>query len=307
MMIRPGALLLRARQKLAHGPRVSFWRELYRPRILHTPGVRDLDDDRCEIHVLTSGQDWLNAIWTLKSFYAYSGCRYRLCIHDDGSLAKQQAECLRTHFPDSRHIAKQEADETAQERLRKHPRCLSFRQSNHLAPKVFDFLFYLDSPRLMLMDSDVLFFDRPVRLLECAETDDCPKNKVNRDVASAYTTTPDLVRERTGIELITGFNSGLGILHAASLKLDWFEEFLGLPGIEGHFWRIEQTLLALVSSRFGVELLPPEYDVFLKGDLGDRCSRHYVGSIRHLFYGEGIRRLHEQGFFKTLEHAARSS
>ena len=30
--------------------------------------------------------DWLNLLWTLKSFYLVSGRRYRLCIHEDGTL-----------------------------------------------------------------------------------------------------------------------------------------------------------------------------------------------------------------------------
>ena len=76
---------------------------------------------------------------------------------------------------------------------------------------------------------------------------------------------------------------------------------MALPGIlDGHFWRIEQTLFALCSSRFGVELLPDEYAVSLKPGLGTRCFRHYIGTIRHLMYGEGIADcLVRNGFFKN--------
>ena len=87
------------------------------------------------------------------------------------------------------------------------------------------------------------------------------------------------------------------------LNLDWIEEFLQLPGILGHFWRIEQTLYALCSSRYGVELLPEEYDVFLKGNVGERPSRHYVGAIRHEMYREGMRKLVKQGFLKDIAKA----
>jgi len=80
------------------------------------------------------------------------------------------------------------------------------------------------------------------------------------------------------------------------MRLDWIEEFLGLPGIQdGHFWRIEQTIYALCSSRHGVELLPDEYTVYLEQGIGTRPLRHYVGAIRHLMYREGIARLAKDG------------
>jgi hypothetical protein len=99
------------------------------------------------------------------------------------------------------------------------------------------------------------------------------------------------VRERCGVELVERVNSGLALVHRASLRLDWLEEFLALEGIDSHFWRMEQTLLALCSSRFGVDLLPAEYDVNLTRSELPGPSRHYVGAIRDLFYSEGLRRL----------------
>ena len=144
---------------------------------------------------------------------------------------------------------------------------------------------------MLLLDSDVLFFDEPVELLRRIEDPDYRMNSVNADIQSAYTVDPAVVLERCGVTLIPRFNSGLGVIHRDSLNYDWIEEFLGLPDIVGHFWRIEQTLYALCSSRCGGELLPPDYDVFLEGSLGSRQSRHYVGAIRHLMYREGIRTL----------------
>lgn len=88
---------------------------------------------------------------------------------------------------------------------------------------------------------------------------------------------------------------------ASIYLLDWIEEFLALPSLKaGHFWRIEQTLFALCSSRFGFEHLPAEYTVRLEPGLGGRPFRHYVGAIRHLMYGEGMRYLANRDFLATL-------
>jgi hypothetical protein len=82
------------------------------------------------------------------------------------------------------------------------------------------------------------------------------------------------------------------------------EEFLQLPGIlDGHFWRIEQTLYALCSSRYGVELLPADYTFYMEPGLNGRPFRHYIGEIRHLMYGEGMRQLVRKGFLRNTNEA----
>jgi hypothetical protein len=291
----PGSAILWLRQSFRHGLRVAWYRDVVRPRILRTPPIVGTTDKTAEIHALTSVGDWLNLVWALKSFYTASRRHYAVCIHADGSLTPNQIETLAAHFPEARIISKPQADAEVLPTLAPYPRCLEFRRTNHLSPKVFDFAHYLQSNRLLLLDSDVLFFKEPVELLRRIEDKNYLKNTVNADTDSAYTVTPQVARDAAKVDLIPRFNSGLGLIHKDSMRLDWLEEFLGLPGIVGHFWRVEQTLFALCSSRFGVELLPKEYDVHLTGAINGEPSRHYVGAIRHLCYKEGIRHLKHLG------------
>jgi hypothetical protein len=299
-LISLGSLYLKFKQKYGHGLEVAHYRDRVRPKILNTPPITNTTDKTCEIHVLTSANDWLNLIWGLKSLYYYTGRNYSLCIHGDTSLTQEQEATFREHFPNARVISRSEADKAMLEFLKPYPRCWKFRKNNHLSPKVFDFAAYLDSERMFLFDSDILFFSEPTELLNRLENPDYQKNSVNADAGTAYTVDPEMVKEKMGFEVIHRFNSGLGVIHKASMKLDWIEEFLALPDIVGHFWRIEQTLFALCSSRFGVELLPSEYDVHLEGGINGSPSRHYVGAIRHKMYGEGIKQLVKQGFLKAL-------
>ncbi len=297
-----GALLLKLRQKFGHGFRTAWYRDVVRPRILRSPPVTGATDQRCEIHVLTSAQDWLNLIWALKSFYWASNRTYALCIHDDGTVADKAGTELSRHFPNARFISRAEADARGLPLLRGFPRSLAFLQTNLLSPKVFDFAHYLESDRMLLLDSDVLFFREPTELLRRIEDPNYCKNTVNADISSAYTVESAEVKTRTGVQLVERFNSGLGFIHKDSLDLDSVEEFLGLPRIlDGHFWRIEQTIYALCSSRFGVELLPANYDVRLAAGINGLPCRHYVGAIRHLFYKEGIREIVSSGFLKRSD------
>jgi len=286
--MRPGVWLLRTKQFFRHGLRGAWGRGFVRPRILKVAPFEGLTDLSCEIHVMTSREDWLDLCWALASLYICTGRRYALCVHEEGTVPDEGRAAFTRLFPDSRFIPRQRADDEVLPTLASYPRCLAFRRENHLSPKVFDFAHYLQSPRMFLLDSDVLFFNEPMELLRRVEREDYRSNTVNPDLTSAYTVDPCTVQQQTGVELVERFNSGLGLIHRASLRLDWIEEFLGLPGIMGHFWRIEQTTYALCSSRFGVELLPDEYAVYRgQTDFG-KPLRHYVGEVRARLYAEGM-------------------
>jgi hypothetical protein len=289
----PGRLVYLLKLKFGDGLRVAWQRDVVRPRILAAPPVRT-PGGPCEIHVLTSEGDWLNLLWALHSFHRVSARSYALCIHDDGTLDAAALAALRHAFPDARLIPRAESDARVNALLAPFPRCLELRRTNTLAHKVLDFPAFLESDRMMILDSDVLFFTEPARLLEILETS--PRNSLNRDWRYGYTIDLDAVAPRLDFELPALINSGLGLLHRASLRYDWMEEFLALPDILSHHHKIEQTLIALCSARFGYEMLPAEYDVHVGPRAPGVPSRHYTGPIRHLMYCEGVRDLVRAGF-----------
>jgi hypothetical protein len=300
----PGALLQQVRSRLRGGPKATWYREVVRPSILDAAPLQGTaDTSMCEVHILTSGQDWLNACWALRSFYQASGCSYALSIHDDGTLPVAGRHALQQQFPDARLLSRSQTDAEIGSWLAPYPRCFEFRSSNKLALKIFDLLYYGRSKRLMLLDSDVLFFSYPAELLRRIEDPLYQVNCANADIASAYTVTVDVVRRQCGFTPIERFNSGLCLIHRQSLRLSWLEEFLTLPGILSHFWQIEQTLLALSSSRFGTELLPPEYALRLDAGIENRPCKHYVGAVREAFYSEGIATLHRHGVLRQAVDA----
>ncbi|MBK0399757.1 hypothetical protein H0I76_11195 [Limibaculum sp. M0105] len=286
-----GSLILRGRRKFGDGLTVFFYRDIVRPKILNTPPVIGLHESEAEIHVLTSATDWMNLVWTLKSFYAVSPRRFLLSIHGDSTLSCDAVQDLQYIFPDARIITAVEADDAVLPTLREHPKCYTFRSRNTLARKIFDFRHFLRGQRIALFDSDLLFFDPPTAWIAHIESGDDERNVFNEDVGTAYAVPLREIQEHCG-EVITNLNSGFGVVYPDSLRLDWLEEFLSIPGmLDGHFWRIEQTLFALCSTRFGVELLPDDYRVYLEPGLAGRPFRHYVGAVRHLMYSEGMRAL----------------
>lgn len=296
----PGRLLYLLKTKFQSGPRVAYYRDFVRPWILHTAPFEHTDDPNCEIHVLTSADDWLNLLWTLKTFYYWSRRRFALCIHDDGTLNEKACAHLRAAFPAARLIRRAEADARVGPLLAAHPRSLAFRTANKLALKVFDFHAYLEAKRLLLLDSDILFFAAPAVLLARIADSSVQLNSLNKDWRDGYTVEVETVQPLLPFTFPPLINSGLGLIHRASIRLDLIEEFLALPRIMGHSHKIEQTLIALCSAKFGFQMLPEEYDVHLGPRRPTAPSRHYSGPVRHLMYGEGIRDLVQGGFLQAL-------
>lgn len=294
-MISPGKIIYKYR----HGFKTAYYRDRVRPRILGSPPVKRLGGDQCEIHVYTSSDDWLNAMWSLKSFYHFSEKCYKLCIHHDGTLGSKQVAVLRAHFDKARVVSVREDEEEVFEQLKFFPRCAAFRRSNRLSPKVFDFFFRLESERMLVLDSDVLFFRRPAELLRRIEDRLYAKNTFNRDANNAYAMPGDTAK-KLNITLPERLNSGLGVVHRESLDLPLLEEALACVPEDAHFWRIEQTMYAVLCAKHGYEPLPKKYDVYTEPGLNDRPVRHYVGMIRHLMYREGLCQLAKQGFLEQV-------
>jgi hypothetical protein len=286
-----GKLLYRCRKQFGRGFHVAWQRDVVRWRVLKTPPISGLTDATCEIHVLTCDRDWLDLIWCLKSFFSVCEVRFRLCIHDDGSVRPEGISALRQHFPDARVIRRNEADRTVGQMLKNYPRCHELRRTNNLALKVFDFLAYLEGERLFLLDSDILFFRRPSVLIERLTNRAYRQNSLNRDWGMGYSVDPEAVSAALSFPFQSHINSGLGLIHKASYDLNDFERWLQLPEILSHSHRVEQTLVALASSKFGHEFLPGEYDVRLVKTRPDEIVKHYTGPIRHLMYGEGLNRV----------------
>jgi hypothetical protein len=298
-----GRLRYHFTRKFGDGLYTAWQREVIRWRILKTPPVYGLTDNTCEIHVLTCHRDWLDLIWSLKSLFAACEYRFRVCIHEDGSVPADGITALQDHFPDARVIRRSEADETVGQKLRNYPRCQALRNANVLSLKVFDFAAYLESDRLLLLDSDVLFFDRPTILLQRITDPHYAYNSLNRDWGMGYSLEPAVAKSRVEFHFQSRINSGLGLMHRQSYEFKCFEEWLMLPGILSHPHRIEQTLVGLACSRFGHQFLPEDYDVQLQRTQPTQIVKHYTGPIRHLIYREGLNRVFP--LVKDPEHSPR--
>lgn len=267
----------------AVSPQITRWRNPWADRL----------PEPIPVHVLVGREQFRLMLWMLASWFHFTGRNWRVVVHEDGTLTEEQAGCLRDFLPGSRLVSAREGDEAAGGALVSKPRCRWYRERHPLARKIFDVPLVAESKRFLLLDADVVFFRKPVEMLDWVDG-----KRVgcwfNEDAAEASPLSQEEVKRVLGVGLWARVNSGICLIERGTVDLDFCERALVETSLaDGNLWRIEQTLFALCASRVGVGgLLPAWYEVSLtRHRRTDAVARHYVGAVRDQFFAEGIREL----------------
>ncbi len=279
---------------------------LYRRRILTSPPIECGDATDLEIHLLTCHRDLLDALWCLKTYYHFSDTRPALVVHDDGTLEASDFETLLQHFPGCRIIRRADADAELTEFLSAYPHCLKFRlrKDFYCALKLFDAFRHARADKLLLLDSDLLFFRRPVELLQHIATD---RPCFLRDYQDAY------AMPRVGLETTFRMaiepmvNAGLMFLPRRQYtdNLDFIEHYFGTLTTDApkDVNRHEQTIQAILLSKCGAAPLGDGYQISNRAAITDHTVAHHSVSdgSRANMQAEGLRRLRATGFLDALD------
>lgn len=294
---------VRMRRIQREGAIAAFARWRLWARILDSkPVITDAgcSETAVEVHLLCCEHDYLCAMWALKTFYHFAQVTYPLAIHLQGWSPERTVRRLRQHFPKARIISQVEADAEvdAELRARQLLRLHELRRQTPFTLKLTDFLISCRAPRLLLLDSDVLFFTQPRYLIEWASG---VSNTAlfQRDPKSTYNITAKRALERFNVRLSPAINTGIAVVPRDAISLERCEDFLADFEVARPNGFVEQTLYALsASERLAVNYLPEDYLVSVKGcanSLG-LTARHYAGPSRSLFTSEGLPALIREGF-----------
>jgi hypothetical protein len=295
----PGRLLYlirrRARLGLKHWyaerflfDRITEWRSNENPPSAHVP-----------LHLLASRHDWKMALWMLVSFHEATARRWTVILHEDGSLGEREFSIYRTMFPGIRIITRREADNEMEIQLNNFPLCAEYRRRMPHGLKSFDIPYFSQSDRFLMIDPDVLFFQRPQEILDWADLPADGSCWFNQDFQEPSPISPEQARRDIGVDLWPRVNTGLCLLNKNTVSdLSAMDSYLTHPALQDPKiqWRIEQTLLALCASRVNKGgLLPLTYEVSPNKHRRPDCvARHYVGCVRDRFLGDGVILLHKK-------------
>jgi len=239
------------------------------------------------VHILVSSKTWRMGLMAAFSLEYFSGKRWKLFIHEDGTVDRRSRERIEARLPGVRFVTRQEADEAEEQLLNNHPACLRNRSRHNLFLKFFDPMAFAPGDKFLILDADLFFYRPPEFLLQWAAGGEraC---YYNRDVKEVYCLPRETIEKVIGVSLWECFNSGLLCICREALDLDLSERLLtAFEATAHHPQFFEQTLYALCASAFNRGgPLPAQYEItwniFRRRD---SVCRHYVGPAKfdHLY------------------------
>jgi hypothetical protein len=283
------------------GWRLLWHRYVTRRRILGADTIRCSVNAGIEVHMQVCARDWLNALWTVHSFWHCTHQPFQLLIFCDASVTEEMQARLRDSLPGANIISSAQLPATVKNqfaerfpmlyRLRCDPRFFTL-------PKVIDSYSLRSHDVVLTIDPDVLFFARPDELL--ADLDPARPYfgrfnlpRLDADPRGAFCIDASPLRETFGVDLPLRFNCGLGSLNYGAANWEWVEHILrALPPDPERAFMLDQTIFWLLAERGGWAPLPLERYVLEPIETLDGVvARHYFGKTRDLFYAEGIAEL----------------
>jgi len=302
--LRPMLLL---KNKIKEYYNYYFYYKKYREKILDSKPVVCDDGSEFEVHIVTSEKDFVDALWCLKTFYYYSGLRPQLVIHGDGSLNAHHIQTFSEHFINCRVIKRKDADKELKTFLADYKYSQRYRMDGdfYCALKLFDPLYYAKTDKLLLLDSDILFFGNPKEMIQNIKEG---KPFFNSDYQNAYALPIEELNAKFEIDILPMVNAGLLFLpkDCYSTNLDFIESYFKavddaapIHDINRH----EQTLNALLLSKCGGVRLNENYQISRHPVIPGKTVSHYfvADGSRDNFYNIGLKVLKGNQFLKEFD------
>jgi hypothetical protein len=270
---------------------------------LTRPFVTGQEFPQFEVHMLLGHKHVGMTLWSIKSLLHYAARSYKVVLHDDGSLTEEDIALLEEHLLSVTIIRKTVADGLIRKHLEHRPNCLRYRFSKkeatdhrgtkydeHIfALRLFDFNLLSSAEKVLVLDCDVLFFQRPREIVDWAQ---------DPDLQGCLYGIEQYVPLRSARHQITGYryknplptaaNAGLLCLDKRIFNLDAIEAWIGqnldrapkLATFEQHAYN---HILRLAANG---KALPDSYSF----NFTDQAAVASHFAIKHLFF-ENLRRL----------------
>lgn len=247
--------------------------------------------ENAEIHMLCRKRDADMLAWSLMSFIGQSGICPKIIVHDDGSFDQNTALKLERKFPALTVLFLKKADEWVNSIVGLSPKLLEYRKRGHkLIYKLTDIFLLSRSEKIMVLDSDVLFFNYPQEILEFFSGNSNYDSLVskhngthNLKLSEDYMEKHNILKNYTDL-----MNSGIILYKKDKIELDklleYFENTQRAP--EDYFVEMSGWGCLIAQTKFN--FLPLDR-YCIRGRLNqDTVAKHFTNPRRHEFYVYGI-------------------
>ncbi len=266
----------------------KFWKakEIYNFKL---PDYKLIDG--VEIHTLCQKKDAVMLAWSLMSFMDATGICPKVVVHDDGSFDQKTKDKLEHKFPELTVLPLKKADELVNNMAGLSPKLLEYRNHGHkLIYKLTDIFLLSQSEKVIVLDSDVLFFNRPREILEFIEGGSSYDSLISKHNEAYDLKLSEDYAERHNIlkNYADLMNSGIILYKKDKVEFDklleYFENTRRAP--EDYFVEMSGWGCLIAQTKFN--FLPLErYSI--RGRLNQNTvAKHFTNPRRHEFYIYGM-------------------
>jgi hypothetical protein len=245
------------------------------------------------IHMLLNHDRRFEGAWALYSFVIkYSG-EVGICVHDDGTLTGDDKAMLRHLFRGIRIIDRAIADRIVYDELERRGlgKVADFRRGLVLSLKLVDPVLLGASKMRMVLDSDILFFDRPHEIEQMVQSG---RNGYSVDFGFVDGYCAGVARKVKGKDDVAVVNSGIVIIKDDAIDLARVEVALShaeLWSNESPNWFAEQAAFCIEMNSIKADALSSRYAIVGRTlKIADYDAVHFCASSarRRLFYSDGL-------------------
>jgi hypothetical protein len=285
---------------------ILFYKKFAKLIIMNTKPLKSNLQGIFEVHTLLQHSDLVMYLWAIKSFIFFSKLKPKIVVHDDGTLTTKDKDILKSHINNIEIIDRRIADKLIAKRLKKYKHCLKYRNDNSFifTLKLFDPFFFSKSNRIMLLDSDIIFFKEPKIIINWVYSKDKnlilylndPAGAIATKSKGAFSLDPHSIFKN---KVTKYFNAGLLCLQKFVLDLKLLEKYFSSNlNSQNKLW-VEQTAYAILFYIYkGKPLDSLMYDVSHSNISIKTIAKHYISPIRNAFFTKGVLYLVKKNFIK---------
>jgi hypothetical protein len=269
-------------------------RRAYLKCIIHAaPLIAPVGPPVFEVHMLLNHARILEGAWALYSFHRTFELSVRTVIHDDGTLSDTDIALLQSIFRPLTIWRRATADAICNTRLMElgFERLVRLRKAHVFGLKLVDPVLLGETSSIVLLDSDILFFNQPTELLRAAVTGSAVYSV---DTLDSYCLPNQTMSAFVGESTIHRCCAGLLGVDRTQVDLSRWNDYLSAPEFWNHDgsadYHAEQTLWAMELTRLGAGALPCSYAICPPDPPAVHCG-HYnqaTAAEHALFYTAGL-------------------
>lgn len=239
------------------------------------------------IHTLICKNDVNRYIISIYSLLRFLKKFPLLFIHEDGSITERQMKLLQT-LPNVTVISHALATKVCKNFYSDFTSIDFFRRIDPKVKKITDIICFINTQKVLILDSDVIFYSKPTELITFLQTKGNRRNILYlEDLQHAYGITREAIKKIYHVNEIRKINTGILCFESNILNKRFIEQFFTrlLKNKQLHiipYW-LDQTPWAILASKCSSSPLPKSYSIGYGKTPPHVICRHYIHGSREQY------------------------